>query len=190
MKTSVIEVHAALSVLSVEEIEHRFRAVPGVDSTTVNFAAGNVTVRFDESRLEVADIKSAVRQRGLEHTMPTDRPNGEGTAGEHATSAATLAAATQAAPAVEDAAPNAAPTHHAPAASASADQPPSASTAEHSGTAHAAHTSPVKRDSPMPSDMAKEMGHGGNMDESRDRLRHAPPAPLLARPAALAGCGR
>ena len=78
MKTSVIEVHAALSVLSVEEIEHRFRAVPGVDSATVNFAAGNVTVRYDETRLSNADIKSAVRQRGFgstetqEETTPDD----------------------------------------------------------------------------------------------------------------------
>ena len=177
MKTSVIEVHAELSVLSVEEIEHRFRAVPGVDSATVNFAAGNVTVRYDESRLDVADIKSAVRQRGLAHTTPTDLPYGEGTAGAHATAAATPAAAPTPAPASAPSAPIAAADTMAggmppagaiasPAATApaSADQPPAASTAEHSGTAHAAHTSPVKRDSPMPSDMAKEMGHGGNMD--------------------------
>ncbi|MGK2951297.1 MAG: heavy-metal-associated domain-containing protein [Thiobacillus sp.] len=63
MKTSVIEVHAMLSVLSVDEVERRIRDVPGVESVTVNFAARSATVRYDETRLEVADIKSAVRQR-------------------------------------------------------------------------------------------------------------------------------
>ena len=66
MKTSVIEVHDMLSVLSVDEVEERISAVPGVESVTVNFAAGNATVRYDETRLEVGDIKSAVRQRAYE----------------------------------------------------------------------------------------------------------------------------
>ena len=70
MKTSVIEVHDMLSVFSVEEVEKRIGEVPGVESATVNFAAGNATVRFDETRLENADIKSAVRQRGYEATAP------------------------------------------------------------------------------------------------------------------------
>lgn len=64
MKTSVIEVHDMLSVLSVDEVEKRIGDVPGVESATVNFAAGNVTVRYDETRLEPADIKSTVRQSG------------------------------------------------------------------------------------------------------------------------------
>ena len=64
MKTSVMEVHAMLSVLSVDEVERRIGEVPGVESVTVNYAAGNATVRYDETRLEVADINSAVRQRG------------------------------------------------------------------------------------------------------------------------------
>ncbi len=64
MKTSVIEVHDMLSVLSVLGVEKRIGEVPGVESVTVNFAAGNATVRYDETRLDVADIKSAVRQRG------------------------------------------------------------------------------------------------------------------------------
>jgi Cu2+-exporting ATPase len=66
MKTSVIEVHDMLSVWNVDETEKRIGDVPGVESVTVNFAAGNATVRYDETRLEVADIKSAVRQRGYE----------------------------------------------------------------------------------------------------------------------------
>lgn len=66
MKTSVVEVHDMLSVFSVEEVEKRIGEVPGVDSVTVDFAAGSATVRYDETRLEVADIKSTVRQRGYE----------------------------------------------------------------------------------------------------------------------------
>ena len=63
MKTSVIDVEGMLSVLSVDEVEKRIGEVPGVDSVTVNFAATSATVRYDETRLEVSDIKSAVRQR-------------------------------------------------------------------------------------------------------------------------------
>ena len=64
MKTSVIEVHDMLSVLAVDEVEKRIGGVPGVESATVNYAAGNATVRYDETRLEVADIKVIVHQRG------------------------------------------------------------------------------------------------------------------------------
>ena len=70
MKTSVIEVHDMLSVWDVDETEKRIGEVPGVESVTVNFAAGSATVRFDETRLEAADIKSAVRQRGYESAAP------------------------------------------------------------------------------------------------------------------------
>ncbi|MEO7096168.1 MAG: heavy metal translocating P-type ATPase, partial [Polyangiales bacterium] len=64
MKTSVIDVRDMLSVLSVEELEKRIGEVPGVASVTLNFAAGSATARYDETRLAIADIKSAVRQRG------------------------------------------------------------------------------------------------------------------------------
>ncbi len=77
MKTSVIEVHDMLSVLSVDELEKRIGEVPGVGSATVNSAAGNVTVRFDETRLEVNDIKSAVRLKGYEAAAPADAAAGE-----------------------------------------------------------------------------------------------------------------
>lgn len=66
MKTSVVEVHDLLAVFSVDEVEKRIGEVPGVESVTVNFAAGNATVRFDETRLQMGDIKSIVRQRGFE----------------------------------------------------------------------------------------------------------------------------
>ena len=64
MKTSSLEVREMLSVLTVEEVEERFADVPGVKSATVNYAAGSVTVRYDETRLHVADIKAIVHQRG------------------------------------------------------------------------------------------------------------------------------
>ena len=48
---------SSVSVLTVDEVEKRIGGVPGVDSATVNYAAGNATVRYDETRLEVADIK-------------------------------------------------------------------------------------------------------------------------------------
>ncbi|MHB8348117.1 MAG: heavy metal translocating P-type ATPase [Acidiferrobacterales bacterium] len=63
MKTSVIEVHNMLSVLTVDDVEKRIGKVPGVESVTVNHAAGNATVRYDETRLEVADIKAIMHQR-------------------------------------------------------------------------------------------------------------------------------
>ena len=62
MKTSVIEARDMLSVLSVLGVEERIGEVPGVESVTVNFSAGSATVRYDETRLDVADIKSGVRQ--------------------------------------------------------------------------------------------------------------------------------
>ena len=64
MRTSIIEIRDLLSVFTVEEVETRIRNVPGVASATVSYAARNATVRFDETRLEVADIKVIVRQRG------------------------------------------------------------------------------------------------------------------------------
>ncbi|MDP3833527.1 MAG: heavy metal translocating P-type ATPase [Hydrogenophaga sp.] len=66
MKTSVIDVHDMLSVLSVPGVEKRIGEVPGVESVTVNHAAGSATVRYDETRLHVSDIKSDVRQRGYD----------------------------------------------------------------------------------------------------------------------------
>jgi P-type Cu2+ transporter len=84
MKTSVIEVHDMLSVLSVDEVEKRIGEVPGVESVTVNYAAGSATVRYDETRLEIADIKSAVRQRGYESAAPATAAGGDGHEGHTA----------------------------------------------------------------------------------------------------------
>jgi copper chaperone CopZ len=70
MKTSVIEVHDMLSVLSVDEVEKRIGEVMGVESVTVNYAAASATVRYDETRLKVGDVKSVVRQLGFESNTP------------------------------------------------------------------------------------------------------------------------
>ena len=79
MKTSVIEVHDMLSVLSVDELERRLGEVPGVKSVTVNYATGRATVRYDETRLEIADLKATARQRWME---PATGP-GAGDHGAH-----------------------------------------------------------------------------------------------------------
>ena len=71
MKTSVMEVRDMLSVLSALGVEKRIGEVPGVESVTVNYAAGTATVRYDETRLDVADIKSDVRQSGFEDANPS-----------------------------------------------------------------------------------------------------------------------
>jgi len=84
MKTSVIEVDAMLSVLSVDEVEKRIGEVPGVESVTVNYAAASATVRYDETRLEIADIKSAVRQRGYESAAAAAASAGDGHEGHTA----------------------------------------------------------------------------------------------------------
>ena len=72
MKTSVMEVRDMLSVLSVLGVEKRIGEVPGVESVTVNFAARSATVRFDETRLSLADIRSDVRQSGSKNDMAAD----------------------------------------------------------------------------------------------------------------------
>ncbi len=78
MKTSVIKVRGMLSVWSVLGVEKRLGDVPGVESVTVNYAAGSATVRYDETRLAVADIKSVVRLSQSESTGKSEsRPASE-----------------------------------------------------------------------------------------------------------------
>ena len=72
MKTSVIEVRDMLSVMSVAGVEERIGKVPGVESVTLNFAAGSATVRYDETRLDIVAIRSAVRQIGYEEAEVPD----------------------------------------------------------------------------------------------------------------------
>ncbi|HUG22927.1 heavy metal translocating P-type ATPase [Piscinibacter sp.] len=89
MKTSVIDVRDMLSVLSVQGVEERIGEVPGVESVTVNHAAATATVRYDETRLHVGDIKSDVRQRGYaaESAEPTTPETDTGPATPAATPA-------------------------------------------------------------------------------------------------------
>jgi len=126
MKTSVMEVRDMLSVLSVEEVEQRIGEVPGVESVTVNYAAGSATVRYDETRLEIADIKSAVRQRGYEAAASAAASGGGGHEGHTAPGApaTALLKPSPAAPAPTSAAPKSAPeaTAAAPAAPAGDEQ--------------------------------------------------------------------
>ena len=62
MKTSVIEVGDMLSVSSVLKVERQIGEISGVESVTVNYAAKNATVRYDETRVDVTDIKAVVHQ--------------------------------------------------------------------------------------------------------------------------------
>lgn len=98
MKTSAIHVHDMLSVFSVDEVEKRIREVPGVESATVNFAAGSATVRYDETQLEASDIKSAVRQRGLDVATPGGAMPDEGHVGPTTPSASSETPKSPAAP--------------------------------------------------------------------------------------------
>ena len=66
MKTSVIEVRGMLSALSAHSVEKRIGKVPGVKSVAVNYAAESATVCCDETRLELADIETAVRESGFQ----------------------------------------------------------------------------------------------------------------------------
>jgi copper chaperone CopZ len=91
MKTSAIAVRDMLSVFSVDEVEKRISEVPGVQSVTVNFAAGSATVRYDETQLEVTDIKSSVRQRGLESAAPAADQNSNDDKGDAPSGAAPAA---------------------------------------------------------------------------------------------------
>ena len=129
MKTSVIEVHDMLSVLSVQGVEQRIGEVPGVESVTVNYAAGSATVRYDETRLDIADIKSAVRQSGYESDAPAAASAGDGHEGHAALGAqpATPApAAPPTTPKPSPVAPAAAPAPTAAAPKSSPDAAPAA----------------------------------------------------------------
>jgi Cu2+-exporting ATPase len=179
MKTSVIEVRDMLSVLSVLGVEKRIGEVPGVESVTVNYAAGTATVRYDETRLKVGDIKSDVRQSAYEsaapattsadaghesHKAPGAAPAGTAASataisepGAPAGARATVAppAANEGAKAAPPSTPNSAVQNAAPVEQA-AEPAPVAS----AGTGHEGQAAP-RASSAMSADMAREMGHGG-----------------------------
>ena len=184
MKTSVLEVRDMLSVLSVVGVEKRIRDVPGVASVTVNYAGGTATVRYDETRLDIRDIKSAVRQSGFEaegESSPTqggdhhaaradsaaDAPPETAEASPQpampaavAPTASPSSAQTQSAPATPNATSS---TPVAPASKAAPAKPlvaPAPSTAAPVGKGHEGHAKPGAP-AHMPTEMAKQMGHGG-----------------------------
>ena len=138
MKTSVVEVREMLSVFSALGVEKRIGKVPGVESVTVNHAAGTATVRYDETRLEIADIKSAVRQN--EYQSESESPPGHVSEHKQAHEQATTPI------------PVVAPT--VPATERAAASPAAA------GKGHEGHSAPGAQPA-MSADMAHEMGHGG-----------------------------
>lgn len=66
MKIIVMEVRDMLSAWSVQGVEKRIGEVPGVESVTVDFSRGSATVRYDETRLDMAAIRSGVRRAAYE----------------------------------------------------------------------------------------------------------------------------
>ena len=125
MKTSVIEVHDMLSVLTVDEVEERIGGVPGVESATVNYAAGNATVRYDETRLEVADIKAILHQRGSQSADEPSSKNVRKRKPAHQQAVApTPRAASTSTPAVPAVPAPAAPALNDPTGDSASDAPP------------------------------------------------------------------
>ncbi len=151
MQTSVIEVRDMLSALSVDEVEKRLGEVPGVESATVNYAAGSATVRYDETQLDVADIKAAVHQIG-HHTAGESPPK---QVSEHKPVLERAVVPTPEAARASASTPLAAVPNAAPVAPAAAPEP-----AAPAGYGHKGH---LARDTQagMPAGMAHEMGHGG-----------------------------
>ena len=78
MKTSVIEVGDLLTASSLDDVGKRIGEVPGVESVTVDHAAGSVTVRYDEKRVELAEIKTLVQRSGRVAAAPPAASTGEG----------------------------------------------------------------------------------------------------------------
>lgn len=146
MKTSVIEVHDMLSVLSVDGVEKRIGEVQGVESVTVNYAAGSATVRYDETRLKLADIKSGVRQIGNEaddapaaasakghagHTAPGEKPAPPKSLGQTGPAGAASSGAAQEVKGAQSAPPK--PSPAAPASAAAPATPKSTPAAAPAG---------------------------------------------------------
>ncbi len=151
MKTSVIEVHDMLSVLSVDELEKRIGKAPGVKSVTVNFAAGSATVRYDETRLAIGDIKSAVRRSGYEAEAPVPVPSADDDRKGTPEGESVPAAAVVEKPAenVKAAVPPSAPSKKAPSLREKPED-------------HTGHKPATM--SPDKAEMAQEMGHGAGDD--------------------------
>jgi len=136
MKTSVIEVRDMLSVLSTPGVEKRIGEVPGVESVTVNYDAGSATVRYDETRLNIVDIRSYVRQSGYEPAALDAASAGD----EHEGHTAPGAPPATPAPAAPKPSPAAAPPSAAPEPAPNAAAAAPASAAVSPGDGHEGHT--------------------------------------------------
>ena len=163
MKTSVIEISGLLSVFGVDAVEALIGEVPGVESATVNFAAGNATVRYDETRVDVADIKAAIRHAGSDSDeSPHEHADHPQVAGEAAVKTSTKAA--QASDVTSDAVatPAVAPLSAAPTAGAASNAEPETAAAPEAPVAdtHKDHPTTIAKPA-MAADMAHDMGHGG-----------------------------
>ena len=182
MKTSVIDIHDMLSVLDVAELETRIGAIPGVESVTVNHAAGSATVRYDETRLHIADIKSGVRLNEAKSAAPDKDSAREpppvppaavpviAPDDQQVTAAAVTPPAAQAMPPDTEKGDTA--DAATPAALAAAPADPTPGPEEEADTAagpaekpaaddHSGHAGSKKPDG-GPSEMASEMGHSGD----------------------------
>jgi Cu2+-exporting ATPase len=84
MKTIVIKVDDLLAAWSPDEFRKRIAEVPGVESVSVDHAAKSATVDYDETRIEVADLKSLVQRLGRDVAAPPVASPGKGHEG-HAT---------------------------------------------------------------------------------------------------------
>ena len=164
MKTSVMEVHDMLSVLSVDGVEKRIGEVAGVESVTVNFAAGNATVRYDETRLDIADIRSDVRQSGYESDAPAAASAGDGHEGHTAPGAPRKTPA----PAALKIPPSASATVGAPSAGI-AQQDKSAPDAAPSTTSKPSPAAPVATPAPTSaaSKSAPDTSPRGNLQQDK-----------------------
>jgi Cu2+-exporting ATPase len=149
MKTSIIEMCDMLSVLTADEVEKRLGEVPGIESATVNYAAKNATVRYDETLLGVADIKVLVHQHGKQ-------PAGDGQQ-DKAIAHAPPSSGVEAEPPLAAPAPLLAPTVSADGGK-SDQAPPSIPVASHQNPpTGAAADNPASASAPQPADEHK--GH-------------------------------
>jgi P-type Cu2+ transporter len=174
MKTSVIEMRDLLSVLTVAAVEKRIGEVAGVESATVNYAAKNATVRYDETLLDVDDIKVLVHQRGqppageVQSAQESDQKPAPAPPGESSAKAAP-ASSPESEPALSDAPVAAGDSPEDKAASNEDAVKPTAATepvpaapkpAAPAESGHEGHSKPGAQPA-MSADMAHEMGHGG-----------------------------
>ena len=64
MKTIAIDVCDLLTALGPDEVGRRLGEVPGDESVSVDHAAQSATAAYDETRVQVADIKSLAQRPG------------------------------------------------------------------------------------------------------------------------------